>query len=677
MDPREFAAAQNRETRKITATVRRAVAQNGAPVTEAQREAMAKQLLPKVKRARVRVRDLGVEFMETQAAAADVELAPQPIRDYESRAIVKVLERVTGAPDEKSSDRRRVSVVMADPKTRSDVRKRVTVTDENRHDPVVKKAVGERAAASVERHVRNAAREAVSDAAEVAGTEVGWARVLSGAESCPWCAMLASRGPAYQSEASAGSVTERSGRFDAGEAKAYHDNCDCIVVPVFEDVPWYGQEHYELLEDLWIESTRGLSAPDSEKAFAAALKKTHLTKLPDNDTDTGNDGATELNLDSDHGSGETFDPNPDDSVDEASSYSAIHEEEGHETRPISPATRDLIEHARASVPVGEPAWDATPTLNRDVNHEHVPSAELLGHLDTVTSVGRAINADVTRRIDADTAITDLRASAVDVQGEVDAAKDVGNFLEMLRARDRLASIQSDISARESAFVREALADVRDFGGHEQAVRTLTDSDRADLSARAGRRVEEIDGAAVEMLRYAEQYYPTEWLQAADARGGLGLGYVDRGFFLQKDPSTLPTDTITISRSGSTAVAYIGGAHSDAAEETMIHELGHRMEQAVPGLTQLEFALARSRATRNGRLEDLVEINGQGSGEVSYKDKWLDPYAGRSYVPGGYSRPDLVAHEVFQVGTQDLFGRSQRRYGDEQLQEFMMGVLALL
>ncbi|WP_218830226.1 Hint domain-containing protein [Rhodococcus sp. 05-2255-3B1] len=62
-------------------------------------------------------------------------------------------------------------------------------------------------------------------------------------------------------------------------------NCDCIVVPVFDGEPWYGQEHYELLEELWIESTRGLSASDSTKAFAEALKKTNLTKLPDAEND--------------------------------------------------------------------------------------------------------------------------------------------------------------------------------------------------------------------------------------------------------------------------------------------------------------------------------------------------------------------------------------------------------
>ena len=228
MDPREFAAAQDREARRVTVRVRQVVAREGAPVTPAQREAMASTLLPVVKRSRVRVRDLGVEFMQSQAENVGESLEPQPIRDYEQQALVKVLERVTGVPDDGTNERRRVSVTMADPKTRSDVRKRVTVTEENRNDAVVKKVVGDRAAATVERHVRNAAREAVSDAAELAGSEVGWARVLSGAESCTFCAMLASRGPAYNSAEAAGFVTQRSGRYDSREAKAYHDNC---VVP--------------------------------------------------------------------------------------------------------------------------------------------------------------------------------------------------------------------------------------------------------------------------------------------------------------------------------------------------------------------------------------------------------------------------------------------------------------
>lgn len=52
-----------------------------------------------------------------------------------------------------------------------------------------------------------------------ASAGAGWARVPSGAETCAWCLMLASRGAVYESRATAG-----------GEGRKYHGDCDCIPV---------------------------------------------------------------------------------------------------------------------------------------------------------------------------------------------------------------------------------------------------------------------------------------------------------------------------------------------------------------------------------------------------------------------------------------------------------------
>ena len=52
---------------------------------------------------------------------------------------------------------------------------------------------------------------------------VRFARVLTGAETCTFCVMLASRGAVYHS------------RKTAGEFKHFHRRCDCKVVPGFDD----------------------------------------------------------------------------------------------------------------------------------------------------------------------------------------------------------------------------------------------------------------------------------------------------------------------------------------------------------------------------------------------------------------------------------------------------------
>lgn len=51
-------------------------------------------------------------------------------------------------------------------------------------------------------------------------SEVRWARVPTGEETCDFCIMLASRGPVYLSEESAG-----------GDPDHYHPHCDCRIVP--------------------------------------------------------------------------------------------------------------------------------------------------------------------------------------------------------------------------------------------------------------------------------------------------------------------------------------------------------------------------------------------------------------------------------------------------------------
>ena len=54
---------------------------------------------------------------------------------------------------------------------------------------------------------------------------VRFARVPTGAETCPFCLMLAGRGAVYHT------------RKTAGEFRHFHRRCDCKVVPGFEDDP--------------------------------------------------------------------------------------------------------------------------------------------------------------------------------------------------------------------------------------------------------------------------------------------------------------------------------------------------------------------------------------------------------------------------------------------------------
>ncbi|BDQ19756.1 hypothetical protein RQN9TF_11140 [Rhodococcus qingshengii] len=270
--------------RTMRRQVRNAVVQQGVPVTLEQRERLASAMLPAIRRARAQSHTLGAQMLETQAQALEIPTPPvQSVRRYERQAVVTMLEDVTlvsdrssnatvtvDDPGEVAERRPRVSVTVVDPESRRSSRVSVELTEDNRRDPEVVKVIADKVQAVAERHARMPSREALTDAVESDddddGPKIGWARVLTGAESCGFCAMLASRGPVYKSKKSAS---------DAGgvDGKAYHDNCDCEVVLVREDQDWVGREEYEALEQLWASSTAGTNGKTALKAFTAALNQ--------------------------------------------------------------------------------------------------------------------------------------------------------------------------------------------------------------------------------------------------------------------------------------------------------------------------------------------------------------------------------------------------------------------
>ena len=95
-----------------------------------------------------------------------------------------------------------------------------------------------------------------------------FARVPTGFETCTFCLMLASRGAVYHS------------RKAAGEFRHFHRNCDCKVVPSFEDDPEAElvqgvkprelYERYKVFEQ--IDSMETLNASDKRELKERALK---------------------------------------------------------------------------------------------------------------------------------------------------------------------------------------------------------------------------------------------------------------------------------------------------------------------------------------------------------------------------------------------------------------------
>lgn len=82
--------------------------------------------------------------------------------------------------------------------------------------------VGRSIGRAVTKHVLNAGRTTLIQAARQDPKAFGWARITD-MDPCDFCAMLATRGPVYKNNKT------------AGELNKWHDGCSCTVVPVFRN----------------------------------------------------------------------------------------------------------------------------------------------------------------------------------------------------------------------------------------------------------------------------------------------------------------------------------------------------------------------------------------------------------------------------------------------------------
>lgn len=233
MNAAEYRRQQDNALKALIRRVRQLFALNGAPATEEQILELAQQLLRPMENARQRTYQAAVTYLASQAV-----FDPPELKAYGgAEALAKAL-----------SDALTDFLVAGEP-----------ITPENRRDALVVKQTRNRVERTVSRHAQQPARETVQIAADgIAGA--AWARMLTGPTSCAFCAMLASRGPVYESEYIA---LHRGG----ASAKTYHDGCDCVAVLVLDYNLWEGRKAHMELEALWQQETTRKSGKTARNAF--------------------------------------------------------------------------------------------------------------------------------------------------------------------------------------------------------------------------------------------------------------------------------------------------------------------------------------------------------------------------------------------------------------------------
>jgi len=192
---------------------------------------------------------------------------------------------------------------------------------------------------------------------------------------------------------------------------------------------------------------------------------------------------------------------------------------------------------------------------------------------------------------------------------------------------------------------------------------------------------EPDEVAADAVREAGMWYPADWVDAAERRlGNLVVTDVgnERGYYQRPG------------RNGSAAriatnvwsVEAPGVGDRDAVA---VHEIGHHMEEAIPGLRGAEWAFWWRRTQEPGRAEqDLTRFqslaerhpnSGYRESERTVPDHFGEDYTGKVY---DRADPDST-WEVFTVGIQQLTTNSVPNAfrSDPDYEAFILGALATL
>jgi hypothetical protein len=178
------------------------------------------------------------------------------------------------------------------------------------------------------------------------------------------------------------------------------------------------------------------------------------------------------------------------------------------------------------------------------------------------------------------------------------------------------------------------------------------------------------------VKDAFEVYPDEWQQAfLETFPDLRIGKVGRGYFSEYER------TIGLSYKPRTnvgpnvqrAIDELGFDPYSVEEQLArvgVHEFGHGMERAVPGLLEIEHAWWLRRAGSNPRMrkkDGAYEV----SNPVDPTDNW---YTLKKYTKGS----DLDrAYEIFTTGVENVLGDGGAIYLDDDLIDFVLGSLLTL
>lgn len=147
---------------------------------------------------------------------------------------------------------------------------------------------------------------------------------------------------------------------------------------------------------------------------------------------------------------------------------------------------------------------------------------------------------------------------------------------------------------------------------------------------------------------AYDYYPTDWVDESIKHSKISLKKTDRGHY-----------------SDTNLELCVSGETGNKQFRTALHELGHRFEHVIDGITDVERVFYERR-TRGEVLQWLGQ--GYKKNEVSRFDDFLDKYMGKEYPDDFY---ELVSMG-FEMGYTDPLALLK----DEDMAQLIYGILTI-
>lgn len=168
------------------------------------------------------------------------------------------------------------------------------------------------------------------------------------------------------------------------------------------------------------------------------------------------------------------------------------------------------------------------------------------------------------------------------------------------------------------------------------------------------------GLLTEAMDAGRRVYPTDWMDALNARGPWTVSKVSRGYYSDWERK------IALSTYGA------GGAKA-----TAIHEIGHGVQYTNARVSNAEHLFHRQRTTVNGvREPNRALYNRSRPKERGRPDKYPDVYSGREYPGRAREVLTTTAESIFSPVASARPG-GYRGYADQEMTNWLLGAMATL